>query len=100
VIERGATVSEVIDRTILPLDERLGLRGIGLIWGLDTAAIDPSGALAKTIAKQCFEDGLVIERVGRSDTVLKILPPLTISPADLDEGLAILAAACANSLHR
>jgi diaminobutyrate-2-oxoglutarate transaminase len=100
VIERGATVSEVIDRTILPLDERLGLRGIGLIWGLDTAAIDPSGALAKTIAKQCFEDGLVIERVGRSDTVLKILPPLTISPADLDEGLAILAEACSNSLHR
>jgi diaminobutyrate-2-oxoglutarate transaminase len=88
-----ATIATFLDRKILSLDERLAARGLGMIWGIDTAGIDPSGALAATISKQCFADGLIIERVGRSDAVLKILPPLTIGAEDLEAGLAILAGA-------
>jgi diaminobutyrate-2-oxoglutarate transaminase len=94
----GRRISEVLDRTVLSLDRRLEARGLGMIWGVDTAGIDPSGALAATISKQCFSDGLIIERVGRSDTVLKILPPLTIEPGDLAEGLTILATSFRSSL--
>jgi diaminobutyrate-2-oxoglutarate transaminase len=94
----GGTISESLDRTILSLDPRLESRGLGMIWGVDTAGIDPSGGLAATISKQCFADGLIIERVGRSDAVLKILPPLTIEPGDLAEGLAILATSFRSSL--
>jgi diaminobutyrate-2-oxoglutarate transaminase len=75
------------------LDPRIELRGIGMIWGLDLAGIDPTGALAKLVSMQCFANGLIVERVGRHDTVLKILPPLTITTDDLDRGLRILASA-------
>lgn len=96
----GRTIVDHFQAVISPLDSRLSLRGIGLIWGLDTAAIDPTGALAKNISRQCFADGLVIERVGRNDTALKILPALTITTEELDAGLNILAGATKLALDR
>ncbi|MCU1449904.1 MAG: ectB, partial [Acidimicrobiales bacterium] len=78
---------------VCPLDSRIEIRGAGMIWGVDIAALDPSGALAKTISRRCFDAGLIIERVGRNDTVLKILPPLVIERSDLDRGLDVLVAA-------
>jgi diaminobutyrate-2-oxoglutarate transaminase len=75
----------------LPLDRRLQIRGLGMLWGLDTAAIDPTGGVARSIGRRAFHNGLVIERVGRNDTVMKILPPLTIEPEVLREGMTILA---------
>src|SRR4051794_3287412 len=78
---------------ICSIDDRIEVRGAGMIWGVDLAAIDPTGALAKQISQRCFATGLVIERVGRNDTVLKILPPLVISRPELDRGLHLLTAA-------
>jgi diaminobutyrate-2-oxoglutarate transaminase len=72
------------------LDERIVVRGTGMIWGVDFAGIDASGALARQIARASFDAGLIIERVGRNDTVLKILPPLTIARPLLSEGCSIL----------
>ena len=72
------------------LFQRSGHRGLGLLWGIDTVACDPAGELARDIGRRCFADGLVIERTGRNDTVLKILPPLTIPGSLLQEGLDIL----------
>ena len=65
----------------------------GLIWGIDLAGIDPTGAFAKAVSRQCFDDFLIIERVGRNDTVLKLLPPLTITSEQLDDGLTRIASA-------
>jgi diaminobutyrate-2-oxoglutarate transaminase len=42
----------------------------------------------------------VIERVGRNDTVLKVLPPLNIETERLLDGLSILADASAGCLKR
>jgi diaminobutyrate-2-oxoglutarate transaminase len=38
----------------------------------------------------CFEKGLVLERVGRDNAVMKIMPPLTIDTDTLLKGLTIL----------
>jgi diaminobutyrate-2-oxoglutarate transaminase len=62
------------------------VRGKGLIFGLDIE----SPEYAKQIAKRCFELGLVIERAGSLDNVLKFLPPLTITVNELEEGLKIV----------
>lgn len=94
---RTAALSEQAERTMLEmlcgLDERIEIRGVGLMWGIDLAKIDPTGAFAKAVSQQCFADKLIIERVGRHDTVLKMLPPLTISPEDLDDGIMRIAGA-------
>ena len=72
----------------------LALRGRGFIWAIDfTEAGGP--AAAAQAARLAFDNGLVIERCGRSDVALKVLPPITIEDAQLQLGLDILAGACA-----
>ena len=51
------------------------------------------------IAKECFATGLVIERAGRQDHVLKIMPALTISDEELMEGMNIIEAAVKKILN-
>ena len=77
-------------------DFGLSHRGRGLMQGLYCG----TGELAGQIAKQCFDHGLIIETSGPNDEVLKVLCPLTISEADLSEGLRILADAVRFTCHR
>jgi diaminobutyrate-2-oxoglutarate transaminase len=66
-------------------------RGKGMMRGLVCA--DP--AQAAQIAERAFANGLIIERCGPHDEVLKCLMPLTTPEAELDEGLDILEQAAA-----
>jgi diaminobutyrate-2-oxoglutarate transaminase len=72
----------------LPYDS-LQIRGIGLIWGIQVA----DGSTALAIANKCFENGLIIERAGRDNNVVKLMPALTIPEEQLIKGLDILTAA-------
>jgi len=88
-----------ITDNVLPIDSRIEYRGRGLIYGIDFTALDPSGALAGKISRKCFEKGLIIERSGRNDTVLKILPPLVITKEQLKRGLDIIIASAKEVLQ-
>jgi diaminobutyrate-2-oxoglutarate transaminase len=90
--ENARRIEAFLRNEVMPLDSRLEIRGLGMLWGVDTAAIDPTGGIARSIGRRSFHNGLIVERVGRNDTVLKILPPLTIEPEVLQEGMTILAA--------
>ena len=74
---------------IAPLSEKIDIRGIGMIWGIDLANFG-GASFAKRVTSRCFELGLIVERVGRNDTVIKILPPLTIESSTLRAGCEIL----------
>lgn len=89
VVKKGALVKEYVEKEIMPIDSRIELRGIGLIWGIDFGKFEDK-ELSHKIADKCFEKGLIIERAGRGDAVLKILPPLTIIEHDLFKGLDII----------
>jgi diaminobutyrate-2-oxoglutarate transaminase len=67
------------------------VRGRGLIQGL---ALEVDG-LATEVARGAFQRGLVLEPVGPKDEILKILPPLVIEDAELQQGLDILEVALA-----
>lgn len=54
--------------------------------GLDCS----TGKLAEKIVRKAFEGGLVVERCGAEDQVIKLLPPLTIDEETLERGLDIL----------
>lgn len=68
------------------------VRGRGMVHGL----VFDSGELAGRVAAEAFERGLLVERAGPADEVVKLLPPLTISDAELDQGLGVLADAVQN----
>jgi acetylornithine/succinyldiaminopimelate/putrescine aminotransferase len=61
------------------------VRGAGLMWGLDlhedAAAVVPAA----------LDRGLIVNRT--ATTVVRMLPPLVIAPAEIDDGLARLDAA-------
>jgi len=59
------------------------VRGEGLMWGLET---DPE--VAERMVPAAMENGLLINRT--AGTVVRLLPPLTVSDADIDEGLGRL----------
>lgn len=64
----------------------LQVSGRGLMRGLHT----PDPEIAGLVARDCFEQGLIIETCGARDQVLKILCPLNIPDNELEQGLGIL----------
>ncbi len=85
VKKKEAIVRDFLEREICPLDKRISFRGIGLIWGVDFSAFE--GDMTKPLIAACFKNGLIAERVGRSNNVLKLMPPLMIEEDVLLEGL-------------
>lgn len=83
VDERGKQLREGLGE----LDAVSHVRGRGLMVGVSFSA----GFDASEIVMQALEAGLVINVPGRG--MLRLLPPLTISEAEIDEGLQKLAGA-------
>lgn len=79
------------------------VRGEGLMLGVEI--IDPDGrpdglghpphgsGIARMIQNDVFRTGLILETGGRYGSVLRFLPPLTISDEEIDQATGILAAA-------
>jgi diaminobutyrate-2-oxoglutarate transaminase len=62
-------------------------RGRGLAYGL----VFDYGELTMKVSSAAFERGLLAETTGPKDEVVKLLPLLTATDAEIDQGLAILA---------
>lgn len=76
----------IIERELDCLKVNYDVRGIGFIWGIDVHSEEK----AKQIVSKCFEKGLILERAGRDNSVVKIMPALTIDEQLLKQGLSIL----------
>ncbi len=88
-VEEGVVEREEIIRTFL--EENIAgpgreIRGIGCIWGIDVG----TGVRSKAVIRECFKRGLILERAGRDDSVVKIMPSLVIEKELLVKGLEIL----------
>jgi len=70
-------------------EDQLTRRGRGLMQGLAFA----TPAHAAAVSREAYQQGMVIETAGPDDEVLKCLCPLTITDAELAEGLDIIEAA-------
>jgi acetylornithine/succinyldiaminopimelate/putrescine aminotransferase len=65
------------------------VRGRGMMLGIQLAGP------AKPVVLACLERGLIVNAT--ADTVLRLLPPLNLSPAEARQGLAVLKAALAEA---
>ena len=86
VKEKEEIIKNFLEENITNHYSNCDVRGIGLIWGVDVH----DESLSKQIVKECFENGLILERAGRENSVVKIMPPLTIDEETLLRGLNIL----------
>jgi 4-aminobutyrate aminotransferase len=65
------------------------IRGLGLMIGVELV----DGAAADAVGARCLADGTIVLTCGPAGNVLRLVPPLTISEAELDQGLATVVAA-------
>jgi acetylornithine/N-succinyldiaminopimelate aminotransferase len=82
------TVGAALTEKLLALDGVVSVRGRGL---LIAAEIDPAvldGRTAGEVANACLHAGLVLN--GVTPTALRIAPPITITFAEIEQGLAVL----------
>ena len=94
VKRKSEIVKNFLTAEISKISDKLSFRGIGLIWGIDFGKF-PDG-YAKKASHECFKRGLICELAGRKDCVLKLMPTLTVSDKQLNEGLAIVIEAVRN----
>jgi 4-aminobutyrate aminotransferase/(S)-3-amino-2-methylpropionate transaminase len=95
----GARIRAAVEAVAARNDtvEITGLRGPGAMIAFDVRdpAGVPDGTTAKRIAAAALERGLVLLTCGTRGQTIRILVPLTVSDAILDEGLAIMTDALA-----
>lgn len=63
-----------------------GVRGRGLVWGLVCSETE----VARSVCERAFANRLLVERSGRDGNVVKLMPPINISEADMALGLDTL----------
>jgi diaminobutyrate-2-oxoglutarate transaminase len=102
---RAFWADDALERATLAKGERVEAALTELAGSSQTVELTPKGrGLARGLsfsqpelaAKTCaaaFERGLLMETSGPSDEVMKIMPPLTITDAELDEGLEVVGEA-------
>lgn len=103
--ERAAELGMRLRRELSGLQAELpaigDVRARGLMLGLEIVEPDASpdtlGArpaaprLAAAVRDACLARGLILELGGRHDSVIRLLPPLTITDAEADQVLDVLA---------
>lgn len=61
------------------------VRGRGMALGFDCQKAE----IAEALTRKAFEKGLIVERCGSVDQVVKVLPVLTIDSETLDHAIEI-----------
>jgi diaminobutyrate-2-oxoglutarate transaminase len=87
-VRKGGLVRAFLQERLPAVSPKLSFRGLGLMWGIDCAAF-PAGT-AQKVRQKCFEKGLILELSGREDSVVKLMPTLTIEDSILISGLEIV----------
>jgi 4-aminobutyrate aminotransferase / (S)-3-amino-2-methylpropionate transaminase / 5-aminovalerate transaminase len=97
VVERAAAVGETIRRRMLGWHERheeVGdVRGLGAMLAIelvhDRESKDPAPELMTAVCEHAFRNGLLLLGAGIYSNVVRVLVPLTIEDAELEEALGV-----------
>ena len=82
---RGAELTAALNE----LDGVESVRGLGLLLGVELKSEILDGRTAADVARACLTAGLIVN--GVTPTALRVAPPLTITPTEVAEGVAILS---------
>ena len=90
---RGAQLRAGLER-LAAADGRIGdVRGRGLMLGVDfvtdRSTREPDGGMGDAMIARCADAGLLVLTCGAGHNIVRWLPPLDVTEAEIDEGLAI-----------
>ena len=92
--QRGAQLMDGLRRLQKEFPSIGDVRGLGLMVATEFSKNgEPDTDLAKALVKAAFERGLMLLTCGTYDNAIRWIPPLVVTPAQIDEALTIFAAA-------
>ena len=88
-------------RALMASDERIGnVRGRGLMVGVelvrDRATRDPDTDTSEALLGACADQGLLILNCGMHHNVIRFLPPIDVTSAEISRGVEMFAAGLAS----
>jgi 4-aminobutyrate aminotransferase-like enzyme len=98
LVEKAASNGAFLKEKLLELKDKhkmIGdVRGMGLVYGIeyvkDRKSKEPAPDLVREIVLKCVENGLMVGKLGIHGNVMRVAPPLVITPELVDESVAIL----------
>ena len=96
---RGAELTAGL-KAIAAEDPRIGdVRGPGLMIGVefvkDRETREPDGAIGDALIARCADQGLLLLTCGKFHNVIRWIPPLDVTSAEIQEALGIFRSALA-----
>ncbi|HLF56123.1 MAG TPA: aminotransferase class III-fold pyridoxal phosphate-dependent enzyme [Thermoanaerobaculia bacterium] len=95
LVDRAVAIGARLGRLLAPLAAAGGavveVRGIGALWGIEVV----DAASARRVVAHCRAEGVLVLAGGPDGRVIELSPPLTISDAQIDAALGVLAGAVA-----
>ncbi len=97
LIERASAIGDTIRARMLAWQERFpaigDVRGLGAMLAIelveDRATKQPASKLVQAVIDAALERGLLLLKAGVHGNVIRVLTPLVITDAELDEALAV-----------
>jgi 2,2-dialkylglycine decarboxylase (pyruvate) len=100
LVERAAQIDLRMRRLLEDMAKEIELigdiRGRGVLYGvelvLDRETREPADAIARTVVQKCQEAGLLLQARGSDGrtNIIRLVPPMVSTDAEVDEGLSIL----------
>jgi 4-aminobutyrate aminotransferase len=98
LVERAATNGAYLKKKLLELKDKYPMigdvRGLGLVYGIeyvkDRETKEPAPEATRDIVLKCVDRGLMVGKLGMHGNVMRVAPPLVITPGQIDESVSIL----------
>ncbi len=98
VRRKGEIIAEYLGK-VKEINENFDVRGIGFMWGVDCNKVKPD-VVSRAIVRECFDNGLIVERAGRNNDVVKLMPCLLADDETLKKGLDIFVNAVKSVMEK
>lgn len=103
LVQRAAEIDRILNERLSTMARELPLigdiRGRGVLYGVeliqDQETLEPANEAAKAVVQACQDRGLLVQARGSHGrmNVIRLVPPLTSTDAEIHEGMDILAEA-------
>lgn len=110
LVDRAAAIGQRMQAAIEAMAKEIeaigDVRGRGVLYGVelveDRETKTPANDLCRAVVAQCEKDGLLVQSRGSHSrlNVVRLVPPMVASDAEVDRGMDILQNALRACLHR
>lgn len=98
LVEKAERTGQLLKARLLELMKKYefigDVRGMGLVYGIEFVKSretkEPAADLAREIVVRCVAGGLMCGKLGLYGNVMRVAPPLVITPDEVDKSVAIL----------